>query len=96
MRDSARRVRALVALNCALLGALALTTFGPAAQGQRSESERRRGHYAMVDGEVQGLAASGIFIVDARNRELIALSWDQSRKVLETIGRREFPRRARG
>lgn len=101
MRENRRQVRALVALNAALLLALAGVTLAPGALAQRSSdpAQRGRGEYTMVDAEIQGVTSSGIFIVDGQNRELVALSWDQSRKVLDILGYRDIDldeRQARG
>jgi len=100
MRENRRQVRALVALNAALLLALAGVALAPGALAQRSDATQRgRGEYTMVDAEIQGVSSSGIFIVDGQNREMVALDWDQSRKVLDILGYRDLEldeRQARG
>lgn len=89
------QARALIALNAGLLLALAAVTLGPAAQGQRAGEQRSRGQYTMVGGQVQGTTARGVYIVDARNRELVGVVWDQSRKALSTMGYRDIDADAR-
>lgn len=90
MRDARRRspYRALILLNAALLGALAITTFAPRAGAQ--QGQRVRGQYTMVSGQIQGLNPRGVYIVDAANMELIVSSWDISRRSLEFIGFRDL------
>lgn len=81
--------RALVALNACLLVALGAVTFAPRATAQ-NEPPRSRGDYAVVGGEVTGSNTNGIYIVDAANREMIALLWDESRRQLNGIGYRDL------
>lgn len=90
MRHDRRQIRALLALNGALLLALAGVALAPLADAQGAS--RGRGEYTAVDADIQGLSSAGLFIVDGRNRELIALSWDQSRKVLNILGYRDIER----
>ena len=84
----------LVALNGALLGALALVTFTPSAPAQRGgaprETHRARGEYTMVGGRVLGLAESAIYIIDSANSELLAVRWDRSRQNLAPLGFRDL------
>jgi hypothetical protein len=100
MRENRRQLRALIALNAALLLALAGVTLAPGALAQRSDAPQRgRGEYTMVDAVIQGVSSSAIFVLDGQNREMIALEWDQSRKVLDVLGYRDIDldeRQARG
>lgn len=85
-------VHSLVALNLALLIVLALVAFAPAsgrAIAQQAQ-QRGRGDYTMIGSEFQGGNANAIVILDAANREMIALRWNDSRKELEGIGYRDL------
>jgi hypothetical protein len=81
------QVRSLVLLNAALLAALAGVSFIPTADAQQA---RVRGQYSMVNGRVQGSTPDGVFIVDGSNMELVASTWDVSRKTLNFIGFRDM------
>lgn len=78
---------ALLALNGLLLAALAMVTFGPSVEAQ---SARSRGEYVAVAGGVQGTSADVIYIADTVNQELIALSYDHDKKLLEGIAWRNL------
>jgi len=79
------RYRGLIALNVAALGILCLITFAGSAAAQPSR-ERVAGEYTMVTGELQARTEDAIYIIDARNREMLALMWDRSQRSLEPIG----------
>lgn len=81
---------ALIALNAALLVVLGLVSIANAQPGARA-----RGNYAMVGGEyLGGGGANAVYILDAANQELIAVKWDESRKVLDGIGYRDLSKDA--
>lgn len=80
----------LIALNCALLGALALVTLAPGADAQNRAQRRLMGDYTMVGGAAQGVTGNVVYILDASNRELIALRWDQTRSSVAGIGYRDL------
>ena len=82
-----RSHKGLIALNAALLGALALVTLAPGAEAQRQK--RLAGQYAMLDGKIQGSQEAAVYVFDSANFELLALRWDRSRKVLNTLGYRD-------
>ena len=93
----------LLALNGVLIVALGAVTLLPASEAgaQRSTApgadiRRARGDYTMVSGQFQGLAESGIYIIDAANQELVAVRWDRSRRNLAPIGFRDLSFDARG
>jgi hypothetical protein len=86
-----RSSRGLVALNAALLVALAGVTLAPPADAQnQSGVTRARGEYTMVGGEISGGNANAVYIVDAANREMIALYWDEARRVMQGVGYRDL------
>ena len=84
VRPAASSLRALLALNAALLMLLAVVAFAPAVGAQA----RARGEYTMVAGGVNGLESSALYIVDAVNQELIVLGYNASTKRLDGIGYR--------
>lgn len=83
------RYAGLLALNAALVAALAFVSFSPQADAQ-SASRRPRGEYTMVAGQVQGISESAIYVVDSTNQEILAMRWDRSRKALGGIGYRNM------
>jgi hypothetical protein len=83
-----RTQKSLIALNAALLGALALVTFAPGAAAQ-PRAKRLAGQYVMLDGKIQGSQEAAVYVFDSANFELIALRWDRSRRVLNTLGYRD-------
>jgi hypothetical protein len=89
------RAAGLVGLNAALLVALALVTFAPGAAAQQragapAAPARNPGDYTLLAGRVQGQSAAAIYILDAVNREIVGVYWDQSRKVIAPIGFRDL------
>jgi hypothetical protein len=68
---------------------LAVVTIAPLA-GAQPASARRPGRYTMVGGRVQGGNTSAIYILDSTNQEMVAVRWDDSRKVLAPIGFRDL------
>lgn len=90
----ARRARPivgpLIALNATLLVVLGIVSIAQAQPGARA-----RGNYAMVGGEfLGGGGGNAVYILDAANQELIAVKWDDSRKVLDGIGYRDLSKDA--
>ncbi|RMH27261.1 MAG: hypothetical protein D6693_05645, partial [Planctomycetota bacterium] len=82
-----KQFRALIALNTALLLALAAVTLAPPAAAQAG---RARGEYAMISGQIQGREESAIYLVDTANQEMVALIWDRQRNNLLPLGRRSL------
>lgn len=80
-------LRALLALNAALLGLLAVVTFAPGADAQET---RGRGEYTMVAGGVNGALGSAVYIADVVNQELIAVTYNPSSRRLEGLGYRNL------
>jgi hypothetical protein len=81
-----RGVAALLALNAALLAALALVVWSPAAEAQ----QRPRGDYTMVAGRAANAGPSVVWVVDQTNEELIALVWNAAVGRLEGLGYRSL------
>lgn len=100
------RSRRLIALNAALLGALALVTIAtqvsdagaqPAGAGgsRPNYPGRHRGDYCLVSGRTTGGSSSAVYILDSSNQELLALTWDRSREQFVILGRRDVTADAR-
>lgn len=94
----ARTERRLIGLNLSLLLALGvvtiLATSTPRAAAQPREgsspaSTRGRGEYTLVSGRI-GSSDSVIYITDAQNQELLALTWDKNRNELDVLGHRKL------
>lgn len=97
-----RPARRLVAFNFALLLVLgAVTIIGSLEAGAQpggagagatgaNPTPRARGDYTMVSGRYQGGTSNAIYVLDAANGELLALSWDRGRNELEIIGHRRI------
>jgi len=88
---ASRAPRGLIVLNLALLGGLGLVSFAPSADAQSGALVSRvPGDYSVVGGATVGGVSSVIYVLDSANRELIALSWNDSIKSLEGIGYRDL------
>ena len=62
---------------------LAGVTFGPAAMAQVS---RYRGEYMMVAGHSNGSPTDILYIVDQNSRELVAIRYDTSKRLIQGMG----------
>lgn len=90
--------RRLIGLNVALLMVLGVFTIltsvdagaQPGAGPGAAATARPRGDYTVVSGRYQGGTSNAVYILDAANQELMALSWDRSRNELEVIGHRKL------
>ena len=85
-----RRHRSLIALNAALLGVLGIASLAPMGGAGAQGAQRARGIYTMVGGEYRGGSTNAVYIVDAQNQELIAMSWSETSKSLEPLGYRNI------
>ena len=89
MSTPANHRRALVALNLTLLTLVAVVTFAPLTSAQVA-TNRARGEYSMVGGQITGGTPSVIYIIDSNNDEMVALRWNNGRSLLEPIGFRDL------
>lgn len=93
---SSRMSNRLVGLNFALLLALGVLTIllnarpGGAAAQPPDTAARTRGEYTIVSGRFQGGTSNAVYVLDAANQELMALSWNRSRDEMEIIGHRKI------
>ncbi len=74
------RLPGLIALNAALLVALAFVTLSPEAGAQ----SRRPGDYLIVGGAVSGESTNVIYVLDTTNLEVLGLVVSENRKRVET------------
>jgi hypothetical protein len=100
MQNSRRRqVAALLIANGLIAGFLILPDAG-AQPGTRTErvgdKDRARGDYTMVSGRTNQGGPSVVYIVDSSNQELVALRWDQTKKVMGGVGYRNLAADSRG
>ena len=91
-----RQQKRLIALNLTLLGVLAIVTLAPAGGADAQPGQPRgRGAYSMITGEVTGDTTAVLYVVDAANQELVALSYDRTTNRLGMIGYRNLAEDAR-
>lgn len=75
------------ALAALILGTLAVGAFG---QPNAVPVVRPRGDYTMVAGKTTQGSRDAIYVMDATNREMVIVRWDNSRKSLVGIGYRNL------
>ncbi|MCC5822797.1 MAG: hypothetical protein LAT64_05280 [Phycisphaerales bacterium] len=81
--------RGLVVLNAVLLAALVGVSVVPHA-GAQNQPNRARGEYTLVGGEISGGNSNAIYVLDAANREMIALLYEPSRRLIQGVGYRDL------
>jgi hypothetical protein len=80
-------VRGLIVLNSLLLVLLGAVTFGSRADAQAT---RVRGEFTMIDGGANGSDADVVYVVDVVNQEMIAVTYDQSKSIIDGVGYRNL------
>lgn len=77
---------ALVVINALLLASL-IGRFanGNAAMAQPARAAARPGDYLMIPGDVVGTSAGLVFIVDMTNGRLSAMTFDESRRRIDSM-----------
>lgn len=99
------RTRRLIALNAALLMGLAAATIAGTASAQPGGAGgaggasaavgRARGEFTLVSGRYQGGTSGAVYVLDASNQDILALSWDRTRDRFNIIGHRSLNEDAR-
>lgn len=79
----------LIAINAGMLGTLGTVLYGPTALAQIGAA-RAPGEYAVIGGDMPGSNNNTVFVIDAANREMIALEWNDSTRSLVGIGFRDL------
>jgi hypothetical protein len=82
--------RVLVAVNMALLAALALASMTRGQPSAGNQPQRGRGQYVAVPAKAQGLSTGVLYIADTANEELVALRWDKGTNSFEVVGFRDL------
>jgi len=82
----ARRVGGLIALNGLLLLVLGVVTLGPRADAQ----PRARADYTMIAGGANGTLGGVVYVVDVTNQELLAMTYDSTKREFYGIGYRNL------
>ena len=83
----------LLAINVVLIAALVAVIWAPPADAQNAAPPREgriRGDYTMVSGRVNAGGADAVYVLDAANREMIALRWDSAKQSLSGVGYRDL------
>lgn len=80
----------LIALNAALLAALAAVSIVPAKVADAQGVSRVRGAYAPATTRIQGGPEGALFVIDAANDEMIGVRWERGRRTLSPIGYRDL------
>jgi hypothetical protein len=95
IRTRSLQLAALLAANaCAFWF---LVTPASSQQVIRPGDLRARGEYTMVAGKTSsGGSTDTVYIVDSANQEVVALRWDQTKKILNGVGYRSIQADARG
>lgn len=83
----------LAVLNALLLASFLSTVTGSSvtgestvmAQAQPGAVRARPGEYIMIPGEVTGGSSSVVYLIDANNRQLAAMAYDDTQKILQTM-----------
>ncbi|HPO92862.1 MAG TPA: hypothetical protein PL072_05250 [Phycisphaerales bacterium] len=96
------RTRRLIALNVLLLAGLAVATLAGHVSAQpragtplSGTAARSRGDYAVVPGRTQSGNADAVYVLDATNQDILALSWDRNKDRFSIIGYRSLANDAR-
>ncbi|MBX3386729.1 MAG: hypothetical protein KF768_09175 [Phycisphaeraceae bacterium] len=89
--------RKLLWLNGGLLVALAAATIVGHAVAQPGDTAnlRNRGDYTMISGRFQGGTTSAVYILDAANQQVMALTWDRNGRRFDLLGLRSLSDDAR-
>lgn len=81
---------ALIVLNLALLGVLALVTFNAGSQAHATSSTSARGEYVAVAGNIAGSKTPILWIVNQSTQEVVAVQFDAQRDQLIGFGYRNM------
>lgn len=90
------RLQLLVAANIALAGLLVAVPLARRAQGQEAAPVRSVSTYAMAGGNIGGVDAGVLFIVDETHEEMVSVMWNEKGRLLAPIGYRNLNADAAG
>lgn len=95
--NRAMHVLALVCANALALWMLVSPGVSEAQPAVRPADARARGDYTMVAGRTsQGGTQQVVYVVDSANQEVVALRWDQTKRLFTGVGYRSLGGDARG
>lgn len=93
---ASRRLKDLIALNLALLAALAVVTWSPgSATAESARGATQVGDFIMVGGQVNGATSNAVYVLDQRTGALAGFLYDRSAKQLKGIQIRNIGEDAR-
>lgn len=81
---------ALIFLNLALLGILALVTFNVGSKAHATGSTSARGEYIAIAGNISGSKTPLLWIVNQSSQEIVAVQFDSQRDQLVGFGYRNM------
>jgi hypothetical protein len=96
MQNSRKRQIAALLIGNGLIAGYLILPDANAQPANRGDTARARGDYTMVSGRTNQGGPSVVYIVDSSNQELVALRWDQTKKVMGGVGYRNLAADSRG
>lgn len=83
-----RNITGLIVLNAVLLLVLGVLCLTP--QPAAGQLGARGGNYTMIAGRVSGQTTSSVYIVELNSGRMIAVQYDDSRKLINVQGTRDI------
>ena len=82
----------LASANVALLVLVGVVVVQPKSADAQAPvgSQRARGDYTLISGDISAGSTAAIYIIDSANQEVLTMRWDNSRLTLTTIGYRDL------
>jgi len=84
------RLKALIAANLLIAAAIVGVPFARSAIGQEGGAVRSVSTYSMAGGNIGGIDAGVLFIVDETHEEMISLMWNEKSRLIVPIGYRNL------
>jgi hypothetical protein len=91
-----RRLQALIAANLLMALAIAAVPFARRATAQEGGAVRSVSTYSMAGGNIGGVDAGVLFIVDETHEEMISVMWNEKSRLIVPIGYRNLNADAAG
>jgi len=63
---------------------------GVGQPGVANQPIRQQGQYTMVAGKQQGSAAAVVYVLDSKNKEMVAVRWNAGQSKLDGVGFRNL------
>jgi len=90
------RVKAWIAANLLIAVAIVVVPLARSATGQEGGGIRSISNYSMAGGNIGGVDAGVLFIVDETHEEMISLMWNEKSRLIVPIGYRNLNADAAG